>query len=591
MKNILLLFLSDVKVFKGNVSVANYKYIGDTKTTNESAVRYLSKIKGAPPNKIFYFSSTKVKSLIKKDRNSTENFTEDGKTFTHVEYFENRIKDFIGGNIKEVMQPCNFDEDADIQQTMKVVVEMASMIQSYIGNDTNVTLNVDMTGGMRHASLMMLVITRLIQYSGVKIGHILYSNFVPGRAENFVEESNDIYKMFDLIAGAEEFVRFGSVEAIQGYFANREIPKVLQDLLDAMNKFAEAIKISRRREFQKALEGLKNAYEKFSAESRNFSAGKDIPSLNYNLMQQLEVRIAKEYSTLLKCPADDYVSIIEWCLAHGYIQQALVLYTESFPYMMIAKHHIVGLNPIYDKELADYTDKDGMKREKDFLLINDFDPKKYPDGSNYNSKPIFDAYDDFIRRLQSAIQSIRLNKFKMETFNKDNISEYWVGMFNIIQSDYDNYVELLEELQTLKSNPDLTADIKTVAEKFSTLYSFWDLIPKNIFKIPVNQRADKIFETLCNAEPSAFRIKTNNTLIIHHMIMHDILRLNVIDEKTFLKIIDRYFIIKSERNDSVHATRRPKELIGDANSEISYATLLKGYMNDGLNEYSEAIKI
>ena len=56
MKNILLLFLSDVKVFKGNVSVANYKYIGDTKTTNESAVRYLSKIKGAPPNKIFYFA-------------------------------------------------------------------------------------------------------------------------------------------------------------------------------------------------------------------------------------------------------------------------------------------------------------------------------------------------------------------------------------------------------------------------------------------------------------------------------------------------------------------------------------------------------
>ena len=145
-------------------------------------------------------------------------------------------------------------------------------------------------------------------------------------------------------------------------------------------------------------------------------------------------------------------------------------------------------------------------------------------------------------------------------------------------------------MQTLKSNPDLTKDIKTVAEKFPTLYSFWDLIPKNIFKVPVDQRADKIFEALCNAETSDLRIKTNNTLIIHHMIRHGILTLNI-DEEKFLPIIDRYFIVKSERNDSVHATRRPKELIGDANSEISYATLLKKYMKDGLNEYAEAIKI
>ena len=585
-KNILLLFLSDVKISNGVASIAHYKDIGETKTTNESAVRYLSKIKGMPPNKIFYFASKKVQSTIK-------NFQEGGKTFTHVEYFENRIASDVDGNIKNVMQPCDFDENADIFQTMEVVIKMASMIQEYIGTlpkNTEVNLHVDMTGGMRHASLMMLVITRLIQYSGIKIGYILYSNFARDREEQFVEESNEIYNLFDLIAGAEEFVRFGSVDAIKSYFANRDIPNVLQNLLDAMNKFAEAIKISRRMEFQKALEGLQSAYKKFSADEKIFSKCKDIQSLDYNLMQQLEVRIAKEYSTLLTCKADDYISIIGWCLEHGYIQQALVLYTESFPYMMIAKHKILSLNPNYDKELADYTAKDGMKREKEFLLINDFDPKKYPDGSNYNNKPIFDAYDDFIRRLQSAIQSIRLNNFKMTTFEKNNSSTHWVGIFNIIQSDYKIYFQLLEELQTLKSNPDLTKDIKTVAEKFPTLYSFWDLIPKNIFKVHVNQRADKIFEALCNAETSDLRIKTNNTLIIHHMIRHGILTLNI-DEEKFLPIIDRYFIVKSERNDSVHATRRPKELIGDANSEISYATLLKKYMKDGLNEYAEAIKI
>ena len=133
---------------------------------------------------------------------------------------------------------------------------------------------------MRHASLMMLVITWLIQYSGVKIGYILYSNFDRDRAEQFVEESNEIYNLFDLIAGAEEFVRFGSVDAIQNYFKGRNIPPVLQELLDAMNKFAQVIKISRRMEFQRALEKLQTAYKKFGAESEKFSTVNDIAALN-----------------------------------------------------------------------------------------------------------------------------------------------------------------------------------------------------------------------------------------------------------------------------------------------------------------------
>ena len=187
MKNILLLFLSDVKVYGGVVSKATYKGIGETETTNESAVRYLAKIKKAPPDKIFYFASNKVKAPIK-------NFQVDGKEISHVKYFENRIINHVVGDIKNVMQPCEFDEEADMSKTMESVIDMASKIQKYLETQkvAEVTLHVDMTGGMRHASLMMLVITRLIQYSGVKMGCVVYSNFQRG----IVEESNEIYKTF-----------------------------------------------------------------------------------------------------------------------------------------------------------------------------------------------------------------------------------------------------------------------------------------------------------------------------------------------------------------------------------------------------------
>ena len=58
-----------------------------------------------------------------------------------------------------------------------------------------------------------------------------------------------------------------------------------------MNKFAQVIKISRRMEFQRALEKLQTAYKKFGAESEKFSTVNDIAALNYNLVQQLKIRI------------------------------------------------------------------------------------------------------------------------------------------------------------------------------------------------------------------------------------------------------------------------------------------------------------
>ena len=390
MKNILLLFLSDVKVYGGVVSKATYKGIGETETTNESAVRYLAKIKKAPPDKIFYFASNKVKAPIK-------NFQVDGKEISHVKYFENRIADAVVGDIKNVMQDCEFDEDADIAETMETVIEMASKIQNYIETQkgTKVTLHVDMTGGMRHASLMMLVITRLIQYSGVKIGYVLYSNFNRDREEQYVEESNEIYRLFDLISGAEEFVRFGSVDVIQSYFKDKDVPLVLQNLLGAMKKFAEAIKISRRSEFQEALEGLQNAYEKFNANSGKIS------SPNYNLMQQLKSRISQEYATLLTNKADDYFSIINWCLDRGYLQQALTLYTECFPYMLITKDKVIDVDENLKNTLIKQAEKDRMNREWEYLLLNESDPEGY--------ETIFETYKNFIGQIKSAIDLIKSN--------------------------------------------------------------------------------------------------------------------------------------------------------------------------------------
>ena len=85
MKNILLLFLSDVKIKNGVISKAGYENIeGEkTQTTNESALRYL--LKKFPLDKVFIFASKKVRGDIK------DYVGEDGKPRTHLQFSLDRF--------------------------------------------------------------------------------------------------------------------------------------------------------------------------------------------------------------------------------------------------------------------------------------------------------------------------------------------------------------------------------------------------------------------------------------------------------------------------------------------------------------------
>ena len=71
------------------------------------------------------------------------------------------------------------------------------------------------------------------------------------------------------------------------------------------------------------------------------------------------------------------------------------------------------------------------------------------------------------------------------------------------------------------------------------------------------------------------------------MIMNGMLTLNI-DEELFIKIMERYLTIKNERNNSAHALMIPKAKLDVADSRMNYATILKDYMKQGLEEYLKA---
>lgn len=319
-QNILLLFLSYIKVENtGKVEPHDYEDAGQAFSTNESAVRYLHK-KAGSVDKVFMFVSDGVRKdmMYGREEAAKPYLDEQGRHRTHVEYFIDSLGDIVD---RDAFVQIAFDESGKGEKTLGSALEMSDSIKAYINSissDREVMLHADFTGGLRSAMMAMMAVVRLMQYSGIETGKMLYSNFQTKK----VEESDYIYDLFDVVSGAEEFANFGSVNTIRRYFRQREIPAVLERLLDAMGRFSEEIRLCHRKQLERAAADLCRCIEDFAV-----SDSRDIES---RLMHQLETRIQRDYAGLWADDAD-IMSLIRWCLEHDYLQQALTLFVEGIP--------------------------------------------------------------------------------------------------------------------------------------------------------------------------------------------------------------------------------------------------------------------
>lgn len=399
-KTLMLVFLSDVKIGNdGKVSETEYKDVGAVHTTNESAVRYLVKEKG-PLDHLFMFVSNKVKGHITyKDTNGEikEYGDASGTPISHVAYFKKRISDIITDDSSKYTE-IDFNENNTPKESMECILEMAESIQAYIepfSEDTQIILHADCTGGLRHANMLMMAVLRIMQYNGVKIGKLLYSNY----QRKVVEEADPIYELFDFVSGAEEFSNFGSANAISHYFQKKEKPKVLAELLMAMNIFSEEIRLCHRRGLMDAADNLKKCIENFEkADEKN---------INIRLVHQLKARIKKDYSSLLE---EDFsiLNLVKWCLEHDYLQQALTLYVEGVPDYLYEKKFFQQSDDIEKRQIIKECRKEYKEYTDGFFQLIVFDGKyKTKDGNDKNYLPVVE-----MDKLVKGTQRDLYNKIK-----------------------------------------------------------------------------------------------------------------------------------------------------------------------------------
>lgn len=559
-KHMMLLFLSDVKTDRETGEVARTLYRNlppipgegrlaeeqaETRTTNESSVRYLLGLswEGEPiqqMEKLFLVASKMVRERFVQGSDAVRNENGTPQKMTHLEYFTHRMEMFHVALAS--CQVISYDEDADVPRSMELAADIAHRVLGCISTaqaaGDHVVLHVDMSGGMRHANMLMLNILRLLQYSGVEIGKVLYSNYVRAKGvPSFVEEVDDIYHTLDLIAGAEEFARFGSVDGIEQYFAHRETSPELQKLLREMHNFSNEIKLCHPKKFLDIVKNLKEALDEFSGK---YGAWQDaragIPShaeqVNDKLMFQLEQRLQKDYARLLDFH-DNPLESVRWCIDHSYLQQAVLILTEMMPSYVIRVAKFLRMT----KSLENHVKKMKKDNFKDlrfpFFFLNHY----------LNLKDVKQELD-----LQ-PLGEIDLKKERGRLHNLCNQQK----LIKLFRNGNLTRTEFLQKLDAMRK------------EHFPGFYfQNWNELPEKILEQANNEAAIHWLK-------EDFAINTGYPLLQFQK-KHPELISTCLSEQEWCEIAQNYTQLKQERNIEGHVKETGESLFQDAESLKAFLT-------------------
>ena len=561
-KNILLLFLSPVKP-NDDIKFVNVAGAG-VKNSNEPAVLYLAQ-KNITLDKIFIFASEMIRQPV-------ANYLEGGEPITHLNFFLKRLEEFLPGVETFIF---NYDEKISDDAKLKSVAEMANKIQEFAGGEETF-LHVDLTGGMRDINMMMLDLTRLLEYSGLKIGTLVYSDL----GKKKVEELRNIYDLFQLIAGVEEFVNFGSVKALKNYYADKKLSEPLNNLLAAMENFAEAIKLCHYGQFHDAIINLHDAV-------RDFAPAQD--DTQDILMARLIGRIREDYHRLIVNRDLDDLEVIRWCLAKGYIQQALTLYTERIPEYLVEKKLITMRNDVQEK-LKDTLGKD--MRSVNFYLLNVYksEDKDFQTLGNLVRGSLDKAQQkDYAALIKNISDAVKNNRDFAEWYAQlDKLAEKICKLIKLVEPDAPIAKEhiVCADVEKLRAQYELLA--RVAANEFENLpleplKEFFDKLKPKLDGAPPAKKRKIILNALGQLNANEIKdyfpplVCKRNAQIFRLKMMLDAQIFDLhFDREIFFNVMEKYFRIKAERNQSNHAR--------EDEGEFKSARELRAFMLAGVDE-------
>lgn len=552
-KNIMLAFVSPVSAYYLSNPITYADIQGRPYTaiqTNESAIVYVERMLGAQSlSKIFLIASDFVK-LNKVPENEFGNVT-------HLEFLRRRmLKEFPQLAEKFSVQDYS-DESGALDKNILQTAEIADAVMKFASQcGEKVIVHADITGGFRYASMLMLSIIQLLRYRGIKIGEVLYSD----PTSRIVYSVAEIQRMFTLITGADEFVKFGSAEALNEYFGDNP-PPAANDLLAAMNRFDEAIKICRTSAIEDELKNLGQHIRTFREHP-----DKDLKS---ELFAKIIDTIEREYGKLIG-GATERLEIIRWCMSKGFWQQAMTLCTEWLPDELVARKICTPKDSAVIR-LCESKSRDKKRTWQQYFIID----YKIAD-KNSDVKECGNELRNILNRsapskICDAEIFAELKKFFREHAQAENFftqCKYRVINFNAFKQRYPKLAAALQTIYDMRrADPAYKKNFYGFLDTidFAKIPMFLSTMPEEklfeLFKIDRDQmQALKSTDNAANAWEA--RAKEYRTMFEQKIIR------TALDVDAALKFLQGYYELRRDRNQINHADAKGTKTIAELKPQI-----------------------
>ena len=286
---------------------------------------------------------------------------------------------------KAKIVPVSYEEYQDFSQT--AIPAILSRVER--GDE----IYLDVTGGFRSANMYLLLLSRVLSYIGVRTAGAVYSNFNTAA----VEDVSHLFRLFDLVGGMQELTSLGSVRTLREYYEAEpgDRDPAVEEVIDCMARLTEDITLCHTAQITQRMDEFNAAMDR----ARECSDP---------LMRQLLDAFRRTFGRKMTT-----AGLVRWCVNNDMIQQALTVYTEHIPDVIMGGEVLRREPWVEDVSKKEYENQTVVQFLRSFLMLSDGMSKELRNYVKANAEDIRrmargEAGPDVPARIATGVKNIAL---------------------------------------------------------------------------------------------------------------------------------------------------------------------------------------
>lgn len=216
------------------------------------------------------------------------------------------VKSDLLFKVIEIKKSKNSEDNILIGSIEEVVDELRTLKNK----NADLTLYLDMHGGQRQNQLVMDAIISLLKLEDIKVTETYscdgYSNDINNPKE--IQKADEALKIFDFVAGMNEFINYGSSKSLEKYILESE--SVNEDIINSIANISNSLRLCDIEGFEKELDKMKDIL---------------VENETDGYIDIFKKAIESDYKDLLDKKNRNLISELDWALKKGFIQQCLAI--------------------------------------------------------------------------------------------------------------------------------------------------------------------------------------------------------------------------------------------------------------------------